>query len=74
MAKFEYAVGWSASSNASFQSPRDPDWQEWQGSEETIEEVEAAIHEGQGSLCLGLEQALDFSGFEWWAEVREAGT
>lgn len=70
---FEYQIGWAASSNASFFS-RSEEWVEWEGDEETAEAVEEALLAGQGSLSIGLEMAIDASGFEWWVKVREAGS
>jgi hypothetical protein len=43
---------------------------EWEGEETTPEEVSAGLHKGGGLPC-GLELALELSGFEWWAAIRE---
>ena len=68
--KFEYRIGWTASSNARFGG--ETDWQPWHGFEETSADVEAALNEGGCSDGLG--EALEASGFEWWCEVREAAS
>jgi hypothetical protein len=69
--KFEYRVGWAASSNASFGG--ESEWYEWDGDEETAEAVEEELSKGT-AIPHGLEMALDGSGFEWWGEVREANS
>lgn len=65
----EFQIGWSASSNATFGG--ETDWMPWHGDETTTEAVQEALNRGIG-ISLGLEEALDASGFEWWSETREA--
>lgn len=67
--RFEYRIGWSASSNASFSGQSD--WMVWEGHEQTIKEVKNILNETK-YLPLGLEEAIELSGFEWWTEVRLA--
>lgn len=64
----EYRICWSASSNASFRGAGD--WNEWGGHEESEAEIEDALTTSEGPLPQGLEEALEFSGFEWWVEFR----
>lgn len=64
----EYRVCWSASSNISFHGATD--WEAW-GSDDSADEIEDALNVGSGTIPEGLSIALDASGFEWWAEVRE---
>lgn len=67
---FEWRILWSASSNISFKGKSD--WQEWDGFEETIEEVEKAISDGDTSgMSVAEEQFWNLSGCEYYAEVRE---
>jgi hypothetical protein len=71
----EYRVCWTASSNITFKGSSG--WQEWEGFEDNIEDVENAIWAGELYNCpinlpYGLHSALEASGFDWWAEVREA--
>ena len=68
--KFEYRLGWTASSNASFRG--ETDWEPWGGFEETADDVERAMTDGSGGISDGLSETLDACGFEWWCEVREA--
>ncbi len=68
--KFQWRISWSAGSNCTFKG--ESDWMEWEGFEESIEEVEKEISRGNRDICCGLETALEQSGFEWSAEVREA--
>jgi hypothetical protein len=62
----EYRICWAASSNVSFQGGGD-----WQpaNEDETTEELENALSKG-GSICNGLDIAMNESGFEWWIETR----
>lgn len=71
--QLEYRISWSASSNISFRGSTD--WNPWGGFEETAEEVEDALYRSDGrpmALPVGLEEALEQSGFDWWVEVRKA--
>lgn len=65
----EYRIGWSANSNITFKGKTD--WREWDGFEETIEEVESALEKGGSEISPALEEALQASGFEFWSQVRE---
>lgn len=65
----EYRIGWSASSNASFEGASE--WMKWDGDEKTVAEVEEAINASR-ERSPGLEAAIEWSGFEWWSEVRGA--
>lgn len=67
--RFEWRLGWSAASNASFRD--ESDWMEFGGDAESAEEVEDVLQDG-GSISDALEEVLNLSGFEWWLEVREA--
>lgn len=60
----EYRICWAASSNASFRGKSD--WEE-ANEGETADEVEVALCNTDG-----LDMALNYSGFEWWIETREA--
>lgn len=64
----EYRIGWSASSNASFGGTTD--WQPWDDDAADAEQVEDLAQVG-GEIPMGLEDALNASGFEWWVEARE---
>ena len=68
----EYRLRWNASTNASFDGSSD--WAEWGGFEETEAEVDKLLNEPEGGGCaslpVGLAEALEVSGFEWWAETR----
>lgn len=66
---FEFRVGWAALSNASFRGASD--WEPWEGYEETLEEVEFALYDGHNVSSIALDLVYQYSGFEWWAEVRE---
>ena len=66
----EFRVGWGASSNISFRGYSD--WEPWEEDEATAEQVEDALYEAYGQLAYGLDLALEYSGFEWWVETREA--
>lgn len=68
----EYRICWAASSNVSFHG--ESDWAEWDGFEKTPDEVLDTLNKPDGAnrsaLPVGLEEALECSGFEWWAETR----
>lgn len=64
---FEFKVSYEASSSIHFDG--DSDWQEL-GEFRTIEEAEDYIHQG-AAISIGLEAAIEASGFGWNAEVRE---
>ena len=68
-ARFEFRIGWEASSVQGFQGTSE--WMVWDGPEQTIAEVQAALNAG-GRPAPGLEVAIDGSGFGWWSEVRDA--
>lgn len=68
--KFEYRVGWSAFTNINFKGSTD--WMQWDGYEETADEVEVALTHTNGMIPMALDIALESSGFDWWMEVREA--
>lgn len=65
---FEYRVGWSASSNSQFYGASE--WFEWMGDEATESDVSLALTEST-RISVGLETAIEVSGFEWYVEVRE---
>lgn len=66
----EYRIRYSASSNASFHNER-AEWVPWDDEDATPEEVEDLLHHPPAVLPMGLEEALEASGFEWSVEVRE---
>lgn len=64
----EYRICWSSFSNITFRGATD--WMDWGGDEDATEdEISEELSDG-GGLCQGLEEALNGSGFEWWAEIR----
>lgn len=65
---FEYRICWNAWTNITFRGATD--W-EIDDEAETADEVESYLYEGTNNLCLGLQIALESSGFDWWVEVRE---
>lgn len=65
----EYRIHWNASSNISFSGRTD--WQEWNEEDVTANDVEDELYIGAVD-CIGLSEALDASGFNWWVEVRNA--
>jgi hypothetical protein len=71
----EYRIGWSASSNISFDGH--DDWQPWDDEDASAEDVESYLNEPERrdqhiNLPPGLEMALEASGFDWYVETREA--
>lgn len=67
----EYRFTWSASTNITFRG--ESDWQAWWGDDEmTASEVEDALY--AGTTPEGLGEVLEYSGFEWSAETREASS
>jgi hypothetical protein len=70
--RFEFRVGWGASSNASFRGISD--WTEFGGEAESVEEVEQLLERSSGAISDAMEEVLNASSFEWWLEVREVGS
>lgn len=65
----EYRLCWSASSNINFRG--ETDWAPWDEEDDTAEDVDRTMNSGRVD-CLGLEEVLNASGFEWWVETRES--
>jgi hypothetical protein len=65
----EHRICWNASSNASFHGASD--WEPWDDENATQEDVEKVLSAGGYGLPLGLSLALEYSGFDWYAEIRE---
>jgi hypothetical protein len=65
-----YRICWSASSNITFHSATD--WDEWDEPDMSAEDVEERLCAVTGAIPLGLEEALEASGFEWWVETKAA--
>jgi hypothetical protein len=65
----EHRICWNAISNVTFQGSTE--WEPWDEEDATLADVESALNDGKVSLPLGLELALEASGFDWWAEIRE---
>lgn len=63
----EYRIKWSAQSNINFHGSTA--WEEWDDDSSTEAEVADAIG-GASRLSVGLEVALQESGFEWDVETR----
>lgn len=66
---FAFRVCWRADSNINFKGCTD--WEPWEGYEDSVEEIEQALYEGDNATCLALNLVYTHSGFEWWAEVKQ---
>ncbi len=69
--RFEYRVGWEATTNASFSGQSD--WAEFEGEAESEEEVQTLLERSSGAISDAMEDVFNWSGFGWWLEVREVG-
>lgn len=68
-AKFEWRVGWEASTNASFEGYGE--WEPFEGDGTTEDEVMNAIESSSGRISEGLAQAIEHSGFGYHVQVRK---
>jgi hypothetical protein len=68
MARFEFRVFWEITSVAGVNGRTE--WEPWDGPEQTADDVAAAVDAG-GEASLGLQSAINDSGFGYGVEVRE---